>query len=328
MNRCATLALAAAFFFAVAGLTLAQAGSTRVRIGYIGSSSAASDEARTEAFRQGLRELGYVEGKNAVVEWRYPEGSADRLPALVSDLVQRKVQVIVVAGATATQAVKNQVSTIPVVMTNVSDPVGLRLVGSLAKPGGNITGLTNVAPELGSKRLELLKELVPNLSRVAVLGDPGSPAYAPQINGITAAARAIGLDLHLVEVRGSKDLETAFASISKARAGGLIALQNPTITRLAARIAELAAKARLPAIYPQREFVEAGGLVSYGADIPDLHRQAAYFVDRIVKGAKPAELPVEQPKKYELAVNLRSAKQIGLTISPHVLFRADRTIRE
>jgi putative tryptophan/tyrosine transport system substrate-binding protein len=328
MNRCATLAFAAAFLLAVPGFTLAQASSTTVRIGYIGSSSAASDKARTEAFRQGLRERGYVEGKNTVVEWRYPEGSADRLPALVADLVQRKVQVIVVAGATATQAVKNQVSTIPIVMTNVSDPVGLRLVEGLAKPGGNITGLTNVAPELGSKRLELLKELVPNLSRVAVLGDPGSPAYAPQIKGITAAAGAIGLDLQLVEVRDSNDLESAFASISKARADGLIALQNPTITRLATRIAELAAKARLPAMYPQREFVEAGGLISYGPDIPDLHRQAAYFVDRIVKGAKPADLPVEQPKKYELAVNLRSAKQIGLTISPHVLFRADQTIQE
>lgn len=326
MNRCAALAMATASLLAVHGFSLAQVNKAPIHIGYIGSSSAASDKARTEAFRQGLRELGYVEGKNAVVEWRYPEGSADRLPALVSDLLQRKVQVIVVAGATATQAVKNQVSSIPIVMTNVSDPVGLGLVEGLAKPGGNITGLTNVAPELGSKRLELLKELIPNLSRVAVLGDPGSPAYAPQIKGVTAAARATGLDLHLVEVRHSNDLESAFASIAKARVGGLIALQNPTITRLATRIAELAAKARLPAIYPQREFVEAGGLISYGADIPDLHRQAAYFVDKIVKGAKPAELPVEQPKKYELAINRRSAKQIGLAIPPQVLFRADQTI--
>jgi putative ABC transport system substrate-binding protein len=326
MTRFATLVWATVAVLAIHGSACAQAFGTTVSIGYIGSSSASSDKARTAAFRQGLRELGYVEGKNAVVEWRYPEGSADRLPGLVSDLVQRKVQVIVVAGATATQAVKKQVKTIPIVMTNVSDPVGLRFVETLAKPGGNITGLTNIAPELGAKRLELLKELVPNLSRVAVVGDPGSPAYAPQIKGIATAAQAMGLQLHFAEVKRSDELESAFASISKARVGGVIALQNPTITRLAARIAELAAKARLPAIYPQREFVEAGGLISYGPDITDLHRQAAYFVDRILKGAKPADLPVEQPKKYDLAINLPSARQIGLTIPPQVLFRADQTI--
>lgn len=320
MQRWAALLFA---LLAAPGPVLAQA---KAHIGYLASSSAASDRARTEAFRKGLAEIGYVEGKNLVVEWRYPEGGADRLPGLAADLVQRKVQVIVVAGATATQAVKNQTTAIPIVMTNVSDPLGLGLVASLARPEGNVTGLTNASVELSAKRLELLRELAPRLALVAVLGDPGSPAYRPQARELASAAKMVGMKLRTVEVRQAGDLDKAFAVISEARAGAIIALQNPTITGARMRIAELAAKVRLPAMYPQGEFVDAGGLISYGPDIPDLHRQAAYFVGRILKGAKPAELPVEQPKKYELVINLRAAKAIGLTIPPTVLFRADRTI--
>ena len=310
---------------AAPGSVLGQA-KDQAHIGYLASSSAASDRARTAAFRQGLRELGYLEGKNIVVDWRYPD-SADRLPDLVSELLQRKVQVIVVAGATATQAVKKQAAAVPVVMTNVTDPVRLGLIESLRRPGGNITGLTNVSVELNAKRLELLRELVPNLSSLAVLGDPGSPAYGPQAKELASAARAAGVTLRFLDVRQEQDLEKAFAVISEARIPALMALQNPSITRVRARLAELAARARLPAMYPQGEFVDAGGLMSYGPDIPDLHRQAAYFVDKILKGAKPADLAVEQPRKYELAINLRSAKQIGLTVPPTVLFRADRTIQ-
>ena len=322
MLRWAALLVA---LLAAPGPVLGQA-KDQAHIGYLASSSAASDRARTEAFRKGLEEIGYVEGKNLVVEWRYPDGGAERLRDLAADLVQRKVQVIVVAGATATQAVKKQAAAIPVVMTNVTDPVGLGLVASLARPGGNITGLTNASVELNAKRLELLRELAPRLALVGVLGDPGSPAYRPQAQELESAAKTVGIKLHFVEVRQAEDIDKAFAAISAARAGALIVLQNPTLTRTRARIAELAARARLPAMYPQSEFVEASGLISYGPDIPDLHRQAAYFVGRILKGAKPSELPVEQPKKFELAINLRSAKQIGLRIPPQVLFRADRTL--
>ena len=322
MQRRAALLTA---LLAATGSVLGQA-KDQAHIGYLASSPAASDRARTEAFRKGLEEIGFVEGRNLVVEWRYPDGGADRLRDLAADLVQRKVQVIVVAGATATQAVKQQAGAIPVVMTNVTDPVGLGLVASLARPGGNITGLTNASVELNAKRLELLRELAPGLALIAVLGDPGSPAYRPQANELESAAKTVGIKLRFIEVRQAGEIDKAFAVTAEARAGALIVLQNPTLTRTRARIAELAAKARLPAMYPQSEFVEAGGLISYGPDIPDLHRQAAYFVGRILKGAKPSELPVEQPKKFELAINLRSAKQIGLGIPPQVLFRADRTL--
>ena len=311
---------------ALALTLVATAAQAQPYIGYLGSSSAASDAARTDAFRKGLTELGYIEGKNIRVEWRYPEGKPERLAEIANEFATRKVQLIVVSGATATQAVKKRLGSTPIVMTNVSDPVGLGIVGSLAKPGGNITGLSNISPELGAKRLELLKEIVPKLSTVAVLGDPGSPAHAPQAKELEAAARTVGLQLRFMEVRRADDLDAAFDAIAQIRAGALVAMQNPTITRLRTRLAELAAKARLPAMYPQDEFVDAGGLISYGPDIPDLHRQAAYFVDKILKGAKPADLPVEQPRKFELAINVKSARQIGLALPQQLLFRADRTV--
>jgi putative tryptophan/tyrosine transport system substrate-binding protein len=318
------------FVAALAFLTFSfhpQAQSKLAHIAYLGSGSAASDVARTEAFKQGLRDRGYTEGQNIRIEWRYPEGKAERLPTIAAELVRLNVQIIVVEGATATQAVKQNAGAIPVVMTNVSDPIGLRLVDSLAKPGGNITGLTNIAPELGAKRIELLRALLPHVTRVAVIGDPTSPAYRGQMAELAAASRPLGIHLVTMEVRKAADLERAMQSIAQARLGALVALQNPTITRLRDEIARAAAKLRLPAIYPQSEFVDAGGLVSYGPDVLDLHRQAAYFVDRILRGAKPAELPVQQPTKYELAVNLRAASQIGLAIPQAILARADKIIR-
>ena len=297
------------------------------RIGYLSSLSASSDSSRHDAFRQGLKELGYVEEKNVAVEYEFAQGKLDRLPDLAGELVRLKVDVIVVGGSTATRAAKNATKLIPIVMINVTDPVVLGFVVSLARPGGNITGLSNLAPELGGKRLELLKEIVPQLSRVAVLGDPNSPAYGPQLNELKLAARALGLRLQPVEVRGPGDLENAFSAMIKAHAGAFMGLQQPTIDILRKRIMDLAGKNRLPAMYPNRENVEAGGLISYAADISTMFRRAATYVDKILKGTKPAYLPVEQPMKFELVINLKAAKQIGLTIPQWTLMKADRVIK-
>ena len=297
------------------------------RIGYLSSLSASSDSSRHDAFRQGLKELGYVEEKNVAVEYEFAQGKLDRLPDLAGELVRQKVDVIVVGGSTATRAAKNATKLIPIVMINVTDPVVLGFVVSLARPGGNITGLSNLAPELGGKRLELLKEIVPRLSRVAVLGDPNSPAYGPQLNELELAARALGLRLQPVEVRGPGDLENAFSAMIKAHAGAFMGLQQPTIDILRKRIMDLAGKNRLPAMYPNRENVEAGGLISYAADISTMFRRAATYVDKILKGTKPADLPVEQPMKFELVINLKAAKQIGLTIPQWTLMKADRVIK-
>ena len=297
------------------------------RIGYLSSLSASSDSSRHDAFRQGLKELGYVEEKNVAVEYEFAQGKLDRLPDLAGELVRLKVDVIVVGGSTATRAAKNATKLIPIVMINVTDPVVLGFVVSLARPGGNITGLSNLAPELGGKRLELLKEIVPRLSRVAVLGDPNSPAYGPQLNELKLAARALGLQLQPVEVRGPGDLENAFSAMIKAHAGAFMGLQQPTIDILRKRIMDLAGKNRLPAMYPNRENVEAGGLISYAADISTMFRRAATYVDKILKGTKPADLPVEQPMKFELVINLKAAKQIGVTIPQWTLMKADKVIK-
>ncbi|MBI2531813.1 MAG: ABC transporter substrate-binding protein [Deltaproteobacteria bacterium] len=297
------------------------------RIGYLSSLSASSDSSRNDAFRQGLKELGYIEEKNVAIEYEFAQGKLDRLPDLAGELVRLKVDVIVVGGSTATRAAKNATKLIPIVMINVTDPVVLGFVVSLARPGGNLTGLSNLAPELGGKRLELLKEIVPQLSRVAVLGDPNSPAYGPQLNELKLAARALGLQLQPAEVRGPGDLESAFSAMIKARAGALMGLQQPTIDILRERIIDLAGKNRLPAMYPNRENVEAGGLISYAADISTMFRRAATYVDKILKGTKPADLPVEQPMKFELVINLKAAKQIGLTIPQWTLMKADKVIR-
>ena len=296
------------------------------RIGFIIGTAPAAVVARTEAFRQGLRELGYVEGKNIVIEWRYAEGKLDRLPALVAELVRLKVNVIVAGGPTPTRAAKDATSTIPIVMAQHTDPVGSGLVASLARPGGNITGLSTLAPEISGKRLELLKEIIPKLFRVAVFGTSTSASSAQELGGVRFTAGTLELKLQLLDIKGPKDVETAFRTASKERADAILVLSSGVNANLQTEIAELAVKSRLPVMYYRSEFVEGGGLMSYGVSFTDLDRRAATYVDKILRGAKPADLPVEQPKKFEFVINLKTAKQIGLTIPPNVLARADRVI--
>ena len=297
------------------------------RIGYLSVLSPSSDSARLEAFRQGLHELGYVDGQSMTIESRYAEGQLARLPDLAVQLVRLKVDVIVAGGSTAIRAAKNATKLIPIVMAHGSDPVALGYVASLARPGGNITGLTHLAPELGGKRLELLKNIIPQLTRVAILTDPGTGGHAPQMKELEVAAPALGLQLQAVEVRAPNELENAFSAMMTGRAGAFIGLQQPTLDRLRGRIVDLAAKHRLPAMYPNSEYVERGGLMCYAADIVAMFRRSAVYVDKILKGAKPAELPVEQPTKFEFVINLKAAKRIGLTVPPNVLARADKVIR-
>ena len=268
-----------------------------------------------------------MEGKSIFIEYRHAEGKLDRLPALAAELVHLKVDVIVTPGATATRAAKEATSTIPIVMAQDPDPVGNGFVASLARPGGNITGLSNLNRELGGKRLELLKEVVPRLSRVAVFGTSTFPGTTQNLKEAELAAGAFGVKLQYLDVLGPKDIETAFRGASKGRAEAVLLLGGGVLTSQRTRIVDLAAKSRLPAMYHIREFVEAGGLMSYGVSITDLDRRAATYVDKILKGAKPADLPVEQPKKFEFIINLKAAKQIGLTIPPNVLARADKVIR-
>jgi ABC-type uncharacterized transport system substrate-binding protein len=322
------VALSVIAFVLVVGGVVAQAQPKKVpRIGYLTAGSLSAISARIEAFRQGLRELGYVEGKNIVIEWRSVEGKADRLSGLAAELVHLKVDVIVTAGPQATRAAKDATVTIPIVMTFDSDPVGNGFVASLARPGGNITGLSTLSPELSGKQLELLKEVVPRLSRVAVLGSSTTPGNAQALKETELAAGALAVKLQNLDVRDPKDIETAFQTAGKERADAVLVLSGSLLNSHRTQMAELAAKSRLPAIYFRSEFVEDGGLMSYATDIADLDRRAATYVDKILKGAKPADLPVEQPKKFELIINLKAAKQIGLTIPQRVLARADRVIR-
>jgi putative tryptophan/tyrosine transport system substrate-binding protein len=297
------------------------------RIGYLGTAFPSSTPARIEAFRQGLRELGYVEGKNILIEPRYTEGKLDRLPALAAELVRLKVDVIVTTGAAVTRAAKEATVTIPIVMANDTDPVSNGFVASLARPGGNITGLATLAPELSGKRLELLKEIIPKLSRVAVLGTSSGPGNAQNLKETELAAGALGVKIQYLDVLGPKDIETAFRAASKARADAVLVLSSAVISSQRTQVADLAVKNRLPATYPRPEHVEDGGLMTYGPSINDQFRRAATYVDKILKGAKPADLPVEQAKKFEFIINLKAAKQIGLTIPPNVLVRADRVIK-
>jgi len=301
------------------------------RIGYLGGTSPSVNEARIEAFRQGLRELGYVEGKNIVIERRHHEGKLDRLPPLAAELVRLKVDIIITVGPPAARAAKEATVTIPIVMMQVGDPVGSGFVASLARPGGNITGLSSLAPELNGKRLELLKEILPKLSRVAVFGSSTSPDNAQSLREVDLAAAALKVKLQYLEVRDDrypKDIETAFRAASKGRAEVALMMVAPAVASSRRKeIADLAVKSRLPVIYNGRANVEAGGLMSYGVNLNDLDRRAATYVDKILKGAKPADLPVEQPTKFEFVINLKAAKQIGLTIPPSVLARADQVIR-
>jgi len=297
------------------------------RIGFLTVGSPSVFPGRIEAFRQGLRELGYEEGKNIVIEWRYSEGKLDRLPALAAELVRLKVDIIVSGGPTPTGFLKEATTTIPVVMAFHTDPVGTGLVASLARPGGNITGLSVLSPELGGKRLELLKEIVPKLSRVAVLGSSILPSNAQTLRETELAAGALGVKLQQFDVLSPKDMEAAFRRAVKERADAVLALGNTVLNANRTQVAELAVKSRLPAMYYAAEFVEAGGLMFYGVDFADLYRRAATYVDKILKGRTPADLPVEQPIKFEFIINLKTAKQTGLTIPPNVVARADRVIK-
>ena len=278
-------------------------------------------------FRQALQDLGYVEGKNIIIDYRNAEGKIERYSDLVADLVGLKVDVIFTSSTPGALAAKNATKTIPIVFTNVGDPVANGLVASLARPGGNITGLSTLAPELSGKGLELLKETIPKLSRIAVVWNPDNPGKTSSFKETEVAAQALRLQLQSLEVRGPNDVEPAFQAARKERAGALIVLRDVVVSSQIRRILELALKNQMPAIYGDRGFVDAGGLMSYGPNIDDLFRRAATYVDKILKGTKPADLPVERPSKFELVINLKTAKQIGLTIPPNVLVRADKVIR-
>jgi len=316
-----------ALLLALSNPAQAQQATKIPRIGYLSAGSASANSPRIEAFRQGLRELGYVEGKDMIIEWRYAEQKLDRLPALAAELVRLKVDVIVTSGPSVTRAAKAATTTIPIVMSFDIDPVGNGFVASLARPGGNITGLSALHPEISGKRLELLKEIVPRLSRVAVLGSSTVPGYAQELKEIELAAGAFKVQLQHLDVLHPKDLETAFRAAGKGRADAVLVLSSPVFGSHRTQIAELAIKGRLPAIYYTAQWVEDGGLVSYGVNTRDLDRRAATYVDKILKGRTPADLPVEQPMKFDFVINLKAAKQIGLTIPPNVLVRADRVIR-
>ena len=300
------------------------------RIGYLAGTNPTTESTRTEGIRLALRELGYIEGQNITIEYRYGEGKVAPLPELAADLVRLKVNIIVAAGGTnVVRAVKNATKTIPIVMAGQGiDPVEAGIVESLARPGGNITGLTNLITELGGKRLELLKEVVLKISRVAVLYDPGAAAAVREVKEILpATAHALGFTVRSWEVRSTDDFDKIFSALSKERPDGLYVPGGALMFANRKRIVDFALKSRLASMYFRRQFVDAGGLMSYGADEANSYQRVAYFVDNILKGAKPAELPVEQPSKFELIINLRAAKQIGLIIPPNVLARADRVIK-
>jgi putative ABC transport system substrate-binding protein len=318
--------------FAMCGVkALAQQSKKIARVGYLSDSSPARESARAEAIRLALHELGYVEGQNIATEYRYAEGKVDRAPEFAAELVRLNVDIIVIAGGdTQSRAAKNATRTIPIVLTgDGADPVRAGLVESLAHPGGNVTGITNLSRELGGKRLELLKEAVPKLGRVAVLYDPANPNNERDLKEVLpVAARTLGLVIQPWQVRDANDLEKELAAMGKQqRPDGLYSTGGRQMQAIEKRIVGFALKSRLPSLYSRKEAVDAGGLMFYGADLADSYRRVAYYVDKILKGAKPADLPVEQPTKFEFIINLNTAKQIGLAIPPNVLARADRVIR-
>jgi putative ABC transport system substrate-binding protein len=318
----ATLALA---LLAAPLAAQAQQPSRTPRIGVISTGTLATSRPNVEAFREGLRELGLVEGRTVVIEYRWAEGRAERFHALAVELVGLKVDLILASSTPVALAAKNATTTIPIVFATAADPVG-SLVASLARPGGNVTGLSLLAPEITARQLQLLKEGVRRGSRVAVLSNPAN-SYTPRmVTETEAAARSLGLRVHVLGARGADELEGVFAAITKERPDAFFTLADPVLFAHRARIAEFANRNRLPAMYPHREYAEAGGLMAYGADLRENFRRAATFVDKILKGAKPAELPVEQPTTFELIINLRTAKALGLTIPPAVLARADEVI--
>ena len=315
------------FFLANVSFAQAQQPGKIPRIGFLSPTSPSAISARVEAFRQGLRELGYVEGKTIVIESRHVVGKLDQLSELAAELVRLKVDVIVTTGPTSTRAAKEATSTIPIVMAWDNDPVANGIVASLARPGGNITGLSTLAPEISGKQLELLKEIVPRLSHVAVLRTSTGSGRQATVKEMELAAGALKLQLQYLDVLGPKDIEIAFREAHNGRAGAVLVLASPILDSHRTQVVDLAVKNRLPAIYWTAEWVEAGGLMTYGASITDSFRRAATYVDKILKGRTPADLPVEQPMKFEFVINLIAAKQIGLTIPPNVLVRATKVIR-
>ena len=296
------------------------------RIGFLLASSPGRDP-RIEGFRQGLRELAYVEGKNIAIEWRYAEGNEELVPKLAAELVQLNVEIIVTDGTNVTRAAKNATKTIPIVMASDADPVGNGFVASLARPGGNVTGLVNLLADLSGKRLELLKEAIPGILRVGILWNPENPSSVSGFKETQEAARALAMQLQSLEVRSADDFAGAFQAATKAKARALTVVSDSLMFSNRRRLLELASKNKLPTMHTQSLWVDAGAMMSYGTNLPHLYRRAAVYVDKILKGAKPADLPVEQPTKFEFVINLKTAKQIGVTIPPNVLARADRIIR-
>jgi putative ABC transport system substrate-binding protein len=297
------------------------------RVGYLLVPSLSANTTRIEALRQGLRELGYEEGKNIIIEWRSAGGKPELLRSLAAELIRLKVDVIVCAGPTATRFAKEATATIPIVMAQDTDPIGNGFVASLARPGTNITGLSILAPEISGKQLELLKEIVPRLLRVTVIGESDNPGHAQQLREIELAAQSFKAQLQNLNVASPKDFDSVFQAAHKAHADAILVLGGPVLNSQRKRIVDLAAKTRLPASYNEQGFVEAGGLMTYGTSFVDLHRRSATYVVKILKGAKPGDLPIEQPTKFEFVINLKAAKQIGLTVPPNVLARADKVIR-
>jgi putative ABC transport system substrate-binding protein len=310
-------------------VTAAQPVGKVYRIGWLSPGFPRPDrDPPVDAFRQGLRDLGYVEDQNLVIAYRGAEGKIERLPALAAELVQLHVEEFVAVGSAATRAAQHVTRTIPIVMTGTPDPVAQGFVASLARPGGNITGLSNLLEELPSKRLEILKETVPHSARIAVLVNPDNPTATALLHNLTVAAQALRLHLHVVELRRAEALDTAFAAMAHEGADALIVVSDPVLMDgLRRQVADRAAMRRLPAMYDWKMYVEAGGLMAYGPSLPDLHRRAAAYVDKILKGAKPADLPVERPTKFDLLINLKTAQALGLTIPPHLLVLADEVIK-
>jgi putative ABC transport system substrate-binding protein len=303
----------------------AQTGKT-YRIGFLGNSTAALEANLVGPFRDGLRELGYEEGRNILIEYRWAEGNYERLPALVDQLLAANVDVIVTAGTPATLAVKKATTSVPLVMVAVGDPVGTGIAASLARPGGNVTGLSSIAPELEGKRLELLREIVPKLSRVATFWNPLNPFHTSAMKQVLAAAQALQITVQPLGVRASEELDQAFAAVLREQSDALFILADRVFLHNRTRLMDFAAKNRLPSVNAYRELVEAGGLMSFGPSYEDMHRRAAAYVDKILSGAKPGDLPIQQPIKFTLAINLKAANALGLTIPPTLLARADEVI--
>ena len=330
MKRKITVLALYAMLFAPSFPAEAQQPKKVPRIGYLSLLDPAAEFTRAEGIRLAMRELGYIEGQNIAIEYRYAEGKQDRAPEFAAELVRLNVDIIVAAGGNvAVRAAKNATQKIPIVMVGGgADPVKAGLIASLARPGGNVTGFTNLGGELGGKRLELLQEAIPKLSRVAVLYEPAAPSAVVELKEVLpAAARALRLTMQPWDVRAADDFDKVFASLKRERPDGLYVLGGPLMTANLKRMVELESKNRLPSVHSNKEAVDAGGLMYYGADLADSYRRVAYYVDRIMKGAKPADLPVEQPTKFELVINLKTAKQIGLTIPQSMLYRADKIIK-